>query len=234
MSHRSTGHPCSLALTAILAASLGVGCVTRGSYDELQSERDALQEEKDRLAGELATLHDENADLSASLAQSEERFESMMHTRDQLVAELRDELEAGQIEIRNLVDGVSLNVSDELLFPSGGVTLTEKGQDVLGRVARQIQNDTSLVFVEGHTDNVAIGSGLKQRFPTNWELAGARAAIVVRVLSEGGVDPTRLRAVSRGPFDPVASNDTEEGRAKNRRTEIILRPLPVAAEGGSD
>lgn len=229
MKHRSAARAATLALALSLATiwAGALGCVTQGSYDALQAERDRLQQESEQLSAELATARDENASLAASLAKTEERFESMMQTRDQLVSELREEVEAGQIEIRSLVDGVSLNVSDELLFPSGGVTLNDQGRDLLGRVARQIQNDTSLVFVEGHTDNVAIGPTLKQRFPTNWELAAARAAVVVRSLSEGGVDPKRLRAVSRGPFAPVASNQTEEGRAKNRRTEIILRPLPL-------
>jgi chemotaxis protein MotB len=82
------------------------------------------------------------------------------------------------------------------------------------------------VFVEGHTDNVPVGRRLRERYPTNWELAGARAALVVRALSEGGVEPKRLRAVSRGPFAPIAANDTPENRARNRRTEIILRNAP--------
>ena len=77
---------------------------------------------------------------------------------------------------------------------------------------------------QSHTDNIAVGPRLKQRYPTNWELAGARAASVVRLLSESGVANDRLSAVSFGPFYPVESNDTSAGRARNRRIEIRLLP----------
>jgi chemotaxis protein MotB len=81
------------------------------------------------------------------------------------------------------------------------------------------------IDVIGNTDNVPVGPGLAERFPTNWELGGARAAIVVRTLQAAGIDPTTMRAVSAGQYHPVASNDTPQGRAKNRNTEILLRPM---------
>jgi chemotaxis protein MotB len=84
------------------------------------------------------------------------------------------------------------------------------------------------VLVQGHTDDVAIRGALAQRFPTNWELAAARAARVVRALEAGGVDPARLAAVSLGEHHPVVPNDTPEGRAENRRIEIRLIPPPGA------
>lgn len=213
-------------LVATLAVASTAGCVTRGSYDELDAQRADLEQRNAMLTSELDEARTENQQLSATLAAKKRELDSMVATRDRLVTELKDELAAGQIQIRKLVDGVSLNVSDELLFPSGGVEIDAKGRDVLQRVGQRIQGDTSLVFVEGHTDDVRIGPSLRSRFPTNWELAAARASVVVRILSEAGVDPKRLRAVSRGPFAPVVSNDTPEGRAKNRRTEIILRSLP--------
>ena len=77
----------------------------------------------------------------------------------------------------------------------------------------------------GFTDNVPIRGNLAKRYPTNWELAGARAASVVRLLESTGIDSTKLIASSYGDNFPVASNDTEEGRAQNRRIEIRLRPL---------
>jgi chemotaxis protein MotB len=80
--------------------------------------------------------------------------------------------------------------------------------------------------VEGHTDNVSVGSALKNRFPSNWELATARAAAVVRFLHEAaGLEPERLSATGYSYFKPIASNDTEEGRSQNRRIEVILVPI---------
>jgi chemotaxis protein MotB len=82
-------------------------------------------------------------------------------------------------------------------------------------------------LVQGHTDDVPTRGGA---YPSNWELAGARAASVVRILVEQGVPPTRLAAVSLGDTQPIASNDTPEGRAANRRIEIQLVPQPAVAQ----
>jgi chemotaxis protein MotB len=211
-----------LALLGLLLS----GCVTRGTHDAVVAERDALRTAKQGLEAENAALADQLAAAQGVLASTEQRVAAMAATHDQLVSELRSELESGQIQIKKLVDGISLDVSDELLFSSGEARLNEAGKALLARVAGQISGDDSVISVEGHTDDVRVGAALRDRYPTNWELAGARAAIVVRTLSEAGVDPIRMRAVSRGPFAPIASNETAEGRARNRRTEIILRPLP--------
>ncbi len=202
------------------------GCVTSGTYEALEAQQAAALKENERLATEVDLLQTENAVLTSAVANAQSKVQALSQTHQQLVSELRSEVASGQIEIQKIVDGVRLNVSDELLFPSGTSDLNEAGRALLGRVAGQLQSEKSIIFVEGHTDNVRIGKVLRARYPTNWELAGARSALVVRVLSEAGVDPMRLRAVSRGPFAPVASNDTADGRAKNRRTEIILRSVP--------
>lgn len=221
--------------TAILLSFLcatGLGCVTQGTFDELATELDVLRTENAQLSEKLAALEEENQGLGERLSDAERELtaskldlQSLGQTHEQLVSELRSEVESGQVQIRKVLNGVSVGVSDELLFASGSARLSDAGRDVLRRVADRIQGDSTLVFVEGHTDDVQVGKALRDRYPTNWELGGARAASVVRVLSETGVDPKRLRAVSRGPFDPIAPNDSEEGRAKNRRTEIILRPM---------
>jgi chemotaxis protein MotB len=115
-----------------------------------------------------------------------------------------------------------LNLSQNVLFAPGSAQVGPEGRAVLAKVAERVKTIPHRVVVRGHTDDVPIDS---ERFPSNWELAGARASGVVRILAEDGVDPSRLEAVSRGEFDPVASNDTEEGRAKNRRIEIALIPV---------
>ena len=87
------------------------------------------------------------------------------------------------------------------------------------------------IRVEGHTDNVPIGPNLKSEYPTNWELASARAVNVVRFLQEkAGIDPRRLSAVAFAQYRPVASNKTEAGKQRNRRVEIVLvsRELDLA------
>jgi chemotaxis protein MotB len=214
----------ALCAAALLAGS--IGCVTKGTYEEAVAERDGLAAERDTLVAEVAVLEAASEELAASLAVTQLQAEQMKGAYGDLVTELESEVAAGQIEVQQLVDGVRLNVSDELLFTSGSSELNEEGRALLTRVAAQIGDENAIITVEGHTDSERIGKALKDRFPTNWELAAARASSVVRLLSEEGADPTRLRAVSRGPFSPVASNETPEGRAKNRRTEILLRPIP--------
>lgn len=218
----------------LLLVSGSLGCVTQGRYDDLSQERDALQAANASLEDSLRATAAEREELRVDLGKTRERLVTketevlaLTGTYDQLVDELRTEVASGQIEIQRVIDGIRLNVSEELLFPSGSATLNDAGRALLARVAGQIKNEESVVSVEGHTDDVRVSRTLQKRYPSNWELAGARAASVVRLLTEEGVDPVRLRAVSRGPFAPIASNATEEGRAKNRRTEIILRPIPL-------
>jgi chemotaxis protein MotB len=214
------------ACAVVLLGSLSLGCVTKGKYEDLEAKNKALQNDRDALAGEVNELTVVSDDLAVKLAATEVEASEMQGAYDELVSELQIEVEAGEIQVEQMVNGVRLQVSDQLLFASGGATLNDKGRDLLARVASQIKDEEAIISIEGHTDNVAISKKLKQRYPTNWELAGARAAIVVRVLSEEGVDPSMLRAVSRGPFVPIADNATAEGRARNRRTEILLRPIP--------
>ena len=213
-----------LATALMLGLSTATGCVTRGTYNDLEAEKKQIEANRDALSEEIVSLQAERESLAGQLAATEAEKEAMAGTYSELVGELQAEVATGQVEIQQIRDGVRLAVSDELLFKSGSVALGSDGRELIARVGEQIKDEAAVVTVEGHTDNVKVGPGLAKRFPTNWELAGARAASVVRLLSESGVDPTRMRAVSRGPFAPRASNDTPEGRAKNRRTEIILRP----------
>ncbi|MEE8508423.1 MAG: OmpA family protein, partial [Myxococcota bacterium] len=107
---------------------------------------------------------------------------------------------------------------EEILFPSGSASLNSSGTAVLRKVGRRLLELPHTIAVEGHTDDVPVA----RRFPSNWELAAARASSVVRLLIDLGVEPERLKAVSRAEFAPIASNDSAEGRAKNRRIEIQL------------
>jgi chemotaxis protein MotB len=116
---------------------------------------------------------------------------------------------------------------DKVLFDSGKAEIKITGRRVLDKISKNLLNKypDRQIRVEGHTDNVPIGPELKSKFPTNWELSTARATSAVRYLQEqGGVDPKRLSAVGYSEYHPIASNDTPEERAKNRRIEIILLP----------
>ncbi|MEZ4330748.1 MAG: OmpA family protein [Myxococcota bacterium] len=201
------------------------------SFEDEREARAGLEHDLRKVQKEASRL-DENLDAerlarmeaAAALAKRESEIAKMQSTYDGLVADLEAEVSAGAIEIQRLRDGLRLNVSDEVLFASGSAELDEKGRRVLLKVATQLKSLGDTVHVRGHTDDRKIGGALAQRYPTNWELAAARAARVVRLLEEQGVDPHRLSAVSLGQFDPVAPNDSAENRARNRRIEILLVP----------
>jgi chemotaxis protein MotB len=158
---------------------------------------------------------------------AQSKYNSMLQQQESLEASLSAEILADQVKIEQLENGIRVRMSDNLLYRSGAVELHPRGRAALDKVAGQLSNmatQGNQIDVVGNTDNVPIGPELAGRYPTNWELAGARAAIVVRYLQERGVDPAKLEAVSNGQYHPVASNDTAAGRAQNRRTDLLIRP----------
>src|SRR6185295_15285493 len=145
-----------------------------------------------------------------------------------LVHDLEKEVSSGQIQITQLREGLRLNLAQDILFRSGAATLEPYGVELLTKVSEQLAKHPQQVEVQGHTDNVPVSKS--SRWGTNWELAAARAASVVRLLEKNGVDPKHLRAVSYGEHAPVDSNDTAEGRGRNRRIDIRLKPIDASSE----
>ncbi|XKE45396.1 OmpA family protein [Halomonas organivorans] len=115
---------------------------------------------------------------------------------------------------------ITLRIEDRLLFASGRAGLTEGGRRVLDRLAETLADLEGRVSVEGHTDSLPIATS---RFPSNWELSTGRASAVVRHLAAAGVARGRLRAIGYADTRPLADNATAEGRAANRRVELVLR-----------
>jgi chemotaxis protein MotB len=118
---------------------------------------------------------------------------------------------------------VYVSISDKLLFKSGSFTVNNAAKEVLGKVAKVINDKPELEFmVEGHTDNVPIKVEGTQ---DNWDLSVRRATAIVRILQKDfGIAPKRMTAAGRGEYIPVADNDSSAGRAKNRRTRIVVLP----------
>ena len=149
----------------------------------------------------------------------------MSKTYEELLAEMKGEIEQGQIAITELQGKLTVDVVDRILFNSGQAEVKPEGLAVLKRVVEILMTVTDKVIrIEGHTDNIPIAGTLAKRYPTNWELSAARALNVTRYLEKEGIDPTILSAAAFGEYQPVAENDTSEGRAKNRRIAIILLP----------
>jgi len=116
-----------------------------------------------------------------------------------------------------------VSLAEKLLFTSGSDVVNPKGKEALKSLANVLNKTTDItVMIEGHTDNVPIKT---KQFEDNWDLSTARATSVVRILTtDYGFDPARIIASGRGKFYPVKTNETDEGRAGNRRTEVILSP----------
>ncbi|HEX7320012.1 MAG TPA: OmpA family protein [bacterium] len=190
------------------------------AIDSLTIRADNLEEEKNYIANALAA---KIVDISK---EKEEEIERLKFTHDELVTNLKKEIEDGQIKITRLADRLSVSMVDKILFPSGEADITPAGLKILERVGKVLKNTKNkIIRVEGHTDNVAIKSPLQEKFPTNWELSTARATNVVRFLQDKvGVEPVRLEAIGMSEYHPVVTNKTPAGRSRNRRIEINLMP----------
>jgi chemotaxis protein MotB len=209
------------------------------NHDRLaQQELKKLGREKADLEFRVQSLDARVSELSKQLEEEiakvskakEEEIKRLTTAQEELVKELQQEIENKEIQITQLADRLSVSMVDKILFPSGEADITPAGLKVLERVGNIIKNvQDKIIRVEGHTDNVPIALRLQKQFPTNWELSTARATNVVRFLQDKvGMDPARLQAVGLSEYHPVASNETPQGRSKNRRIEIALLPMSGA------
>ena len=225
-----------------LATALLAGCVSSGKFNRLKADQAALQTEKAALQTEKAALQaqydqltKDNAALKADIDQlktdtamlTAERdslrttHEETVSSYDAVVQQLAQEVDKGNLQVRQFKNMLSVDVAEQIFFDSGSATIKASGREVLQKVAEALgQYQDKFIRVVGHTDSIPIA---KSRRMTNWELSTMRATTVVRFLQEAGkLDPHRLVASGRGEFQPVATNATPEGRQKNRRIEIQL------------
>jgi chemotaxis protein MotB len=174
-----------------------------------------------------AALEAENKGLKDDVTRlqklKEDEVQKTSKTYGALLEQMKGEISKGEVTISELKGKLTVNLVESVLFDSGKAEVKPNGLVVLQKVIDILKGiEDKVVRIEGHTDNVAIGGALARRYPTNWELSAARAINVARYLQQQGLEPARLAAVAYGEFKPVAPNDTDEGRAKNRRIEIVL------------
>ncbi|QIL41454.1 OmpA family protein [Pedobacter sp. HDW13] len=131
--------------------------------------------------------------------------------------------ELGDVDVQVLKGVVYISLADNMLYKSGSYEVSDKAGETLSKIAKIIKDyDTYDVLIEGNTDNVPIA---QTNIRNNWDLSALRASSVVQVLqTKYAVDPKRLTAGGRGEFNPIADNSTAGGKAKNRRTQIIITP----------
>ncbi|MEJ2723424.1 MAG: OmpA family protein [Deltaproteobacteria bacterium] len=193
---------------------------------DLRQKVAAQEKQNSLLTEENQSLRSKALDLEV---QKKEEVLTMRRTYDDLLEDMKSEINKGKITITQLEGKLKVNLVDEILFDSGKTTIKPQGVKVLERVGKiLLKAEDQAIRIEGHTDNVPIGPELATTYPTNWELSAARATTVARYLQEKvGIDPTLLSAAGYGPYQSIASNETEEGRAKNRRIEILLVPREI-------
>lgn len=192
----------------------------------VKQEKDGLASEKEYLNREIERLKVKAGEISS---EKEKEISNVKSTYETLMKEMQKEIEKGDIKITQAVDRLSVNLVEKILFDSGEAEVKPEGLNILKRVGDILKGvSDKQIRIEGYTDNVKLGAKLRQRYPTNWELSTARATNVVRYLQDKvGVDPRMLSAAGLSEYKPVASNETPEGRAQNRRIEIVLLPLDV-------
>lgn len=179
---------------------------------------------------EIADLKDQLMKTQTRLNELESTNSEMTAMNDSLRSELGTLVKREDVEMEIKDKYTVLRVPDELFFSSGSANVRPQGNEVISKLAQIFAKYPNYnIRVEGHTDNKQIKLDFLDAFKSNWELSSARAINVVKRLeSEGHLDPKRLAAVGVGENHPIASNDTPEGRAKNRRVEFYIVPqLPV-------
>jgi chemotaxis protein MotB len=262
----------------VVLAVLSTGCVTQGTYDTLQKDRDAIKADLDKSKADYAELQaklektskdlaDKIAKVTADLEKTQGELDSANKQKTTLEADKSamlkdkkglqasiDEMKTALAELskrkaeadarlnefknllnrfKNLIDAGKLKVkiadgrmvvelASDVLFASGSATLSKEGKAAIAEVGALLAQIPDRKFqVEGHTDNVPTKTA---SFASNWELGAARSITVVKTMVEAGVPADRISAASFGEFKPAKPNDTTEGKASNRRIEIVVVP----------
>ena len=237
-----------VASVAFAVAFLAGGCVSKGEYEKLeadknqeinslQSQRGGLQDQVDSLQSQRSALEQQKVSLERQQADLRKQVDALEQQKthlltasqqkqsqyDSLVRNLTEEVKKGELKVRQYKDMLTVEMAEQLFFDSGRANLKDSGKAVLQRVGAALKGyDDKVIRVVGHTDNVPISGSLQKVYPSNWELSVARATTVVRYLQEVGIPPERMVASGRAEYQPIAPNDSSDGRTKNRRIEITL------------
>jgi len=212
-------------LFAFFVVMYAVSSVNEGKYRTIsESLTSAFRSRIAQPANEPAAAHTGMPQRRKSAEQTAKRRETMRIVARDIVKVLEKMVRDGQVKVTQSNRGIAVEINAAVLFSSGQAQLHADSVRALTQVARILAATAHTIQVEGYTDNAAIGNAL---FPSNWELSAARAASVVRLFIENGVAEQRLSVIGYGPNRAASSNETVEGRARNRRvTVMILDEIP--------
>ena len=203
-----------------------------GEMTDLNKKINNLSNQNSQLGEQTATQQTQLSESEKALQQQQQKLQQLQallaqqkNQSEQLKNKMAEALKgfnSNELTVVQKNGKVYVSLSENLLFPSGSAVVNPKGVDALSKLAAVLNlNSDVAVNIEGHTDSIPI----RGKFKDNWDLSTARANSIVRILVDNyRVDPVRVIASGHAFFDPLDTNSTTEGRAKNRRTEIILSP----------
>lgn len=219
------------ARAAELEGQLNEARETNARLSDVEAQNAELGRRLSALGADLSSVEGDREALQARLDQTRQALEELQAREQQAQARLatfrnmlerfRSMIEAGQLRVRIQRGRMVVELPEGVLFDSGKDRLKKEGQSTLAEVAKVLSGIEGRQFqICGHTDNVPISG----RFKSNWELAASRAVHVAKFLVDQGMDAARLSAAGYADTQPVADNESAEGRAQNRRIEIALVP----------
>jgi chemotaxis protein MotB len=196
----------SVLLLLFVVSVLLSGCVSKGKYNDLDAKYNDLQGQYNTLQGQYQKLQQSSAAQAAEMAA------------------LKKDLAADKVHVTRLQDAIKYTVNSDLLFRSGSWQMSTQGQEVIAKLAPRLAPfQQSKIVVNGYTDNAPVGRALqRQGITSNEVLSQKRAEAVMQYLISQGVKPDFISARGFGEAEPIASNDTAQGRAQNRRVELTL------------
>ncbi|MDP4129404.1 MAG: OmpA family protein [Bacteroidota bacterium] len=204
----------------------------KGQISDLNDQVNQLNNKAGQLSTNVANKESQLNKSQQELADQQKRLEQLQALMDQqkkATQEIRKKMadalvgfNSNELTVSIKNGKVYVSLQENLLFPSGSAVVNPKGKEALGKLAEVLNmNPDITVDIEGHTDSIP----MRGKYKDNWDLSTARANSIVRILTtDYNVDPVRVIASGHSQYDPVQSNSTPEGRALNRRTEIILSP----------
>lgn len=198
----------------------------RNNYQDLQGSLNQSLQQSQQGSINISKLVDEINASNAYIKQlvdAKSKSDSLLMALTNKLTRSLDKDELKDIDIKVLKGVVYISLADNMLFKTGSYEISDRAMETLSKIAKIIKDYKSYdVLVEGNTDNVPIS---RTNIRNNWDLSALRASSVVQALqNDFGVDPSRLTAGGRGEYNPIADNDTDLGRQRNRRTEIIITP----------
>ncbi|MBI5526488.1 MAG: flagellar motor protein MotB [Deltaproteobacteria bacterium] len=201
----------------IVALNAKLDSVTR-QKEALESDKSTMLKDKSRLQASIDEMKTALAELSKRKAEADARLNEFKALLDRFKALI----DAGKLQVK-IVDGrMVVALASDVLFGSGSAKLSADGKGAIGEVGKILSDIPGRKFqVEGHTDNVPMKTA---QYPSNWELAAARALTVVKAMVDAGMPADRISAASFGEFKPAKPNDSPEGKASNRRIDIVVVP----------